>query len=570
MKLILKKLRWMNFLATGNHWTEIDLLSHKTLLLVGKNGSGKSTLLDALSFVLFNKPFRKINKPQLVNSITNANCLVECEFEINRHQFLVKRGIKPAVFEIYCDDKLVNEDPDNRDYQNALEKQILRINHQTFCQIVVLGSAIFVPFLALKTPQRREVVEDIGNLSIFSDMNKLLKLLINEDDKKLQRKLTEREILENKIQLMEEHIKELNETHTDAIVNKEAHIKEWEEKLEALRRAMFNVEETIHVLEDHVETGLTKYRPKQIELTKLKTELRHKIQMTNKDILFLMNNETCPTCKQVLQETFKIEAIKEKKEHILEVEVAIQKLNMSIEAIDEKLTTIAQLETELRETERNRDQVESNIDRYTLEIAETTEEIEQIRLRVLSADFEKFNEVQKELEDIQTVIVEMADSKAVRDYAVVLLKDTGIKSRIIKTFIPVINQLIAKYLANLDFFVEFTLDENFQEHIKSRYRDEFSYESFSQGEKLRLDLAILFTWRAIAKLRSSVNINIIILDEILDGSADSDGIANIIDLIDKMNEDNIIIISHREDQMTDRFSKVLRFEKSKNFSRLTE
>ena len=570
MKLILKKIRWMNFLSTGNRWTEIDLLNNKLTLLVGTNGAGKTTVLDALSFVLFNKAFRDTNKPLLVNKITNANCLVECEFEINNHQFLVRRGIKPAIFEIYCDGKLVNEDPDNRDYQSALEKQILRINHQTFCQIVILGSDDFIPFMKLKTPQRRAVVEDIVNLTVFSEMNKLLKAKISNDEKLLEKKLMEKTIVDNKLELMKEHSKELNETQTDAITHKENQIKEYQDKLIGLRHDMFNLEEEIQGMEEQVDDKLVAYRPKHTELMKLRTQLQTKIQMTNKDILFLLNNKTCPTCKQVLQETFKVEAVKEKKAHIFEVEDAIMRLDTSIATIDKKLIDIQKTEKDIRNYEKTRNQIESNISHYTSKITETKEEIKQIRQKVLSGEAEKFREIQAELEEIVKVINDMSDNKAVQDYAVVLLKDSGIKSRIIKTFVPIINQLIAKYLAALDFFVEFTLDENFNEKILSRYRDEFTYENFSGGEKMRLNLAILFTWRAIAKLRSSIDVNLIVFDEILDSSLDNAGIADILNLITTMVDDNILIISHREDQMIDKFNKIIKFEKNKNFSRIAE
>jgi DNA repair exonuclease SbcCD ATPase subunit len=568
MQLLLKKIRWKNFLSTGNTFIEIDLTNAKTTLIVGKNGSGKTTLLDAISYVNFGKPFRKIKKAQLVNSITNSDCLVEEEFEINGHQFFVRRGLKPDVFEIFKNGSLLTQTIDNRDYQNAYEKYIIKINHKTFCQIVMLGSAIFTPFMAMGSNDRRGVIEDLLDLEIFTKMNTLLSVKMKDCDKNLEERNTAKKITDNKLQITQEHMEKLKESRDTIIQNQQTKID--------------SINNSIQTFQDHIKEAQKKiveinvdekeykgFQTKLKQLSDLLTQLTQRNQIINKEILFLTNNQVCPTCHQDIAEEFKNKALDEKKQKSKEIDNALPTIKMKITSIDDKLKEIANKQLEISQQKTNIQMLMHDIKSLQTSKSELLMEIEGLKNEETSFEFSKLDDIRNELKAIKTDLAGLSDDRTIIGYAVALLKDSGIKAKIIKTFIPIINQLIQKYLAELDFFVEFYLDEEFDETIKSRYRDEFSYNSFSQGEKLRLDVALMFAWRGIAKLRSSININLIIFDEVLDSSADLEGTESIINLINKMTDSNVIIISHR-DQLFDKFERVIKFEKSKNFSQIVD
>lgn len=571
MRLQLEKIKFKNFMSFGNQWTEIDLDKDKTTLVVGKNGGGKSSaILDTISFALFNKPFRNINKPQLCNSITQKECLVDLEFKANGHQFRVVRGIKPVVFEIYKDGALLTQSSDHRDYQQVFEKYILKVNHKTFCQIVMLGSAIFKPFMSLPAHERRAIIEDLLDLKIFSVMNVKLKDRISTCESDIYYKNQERGRLEERIALTEKHIKELQTSNEELIKEKKAQIDDLTKKIGDFTKKKEDLNQVIDNLlieSDKEQKGIRNYD----EMHKLSHQLEHKIQQLNKDMEFLNNAETCPTCTQVIEETFKKKTIEEKSLHQDEVNKALKKLTNRVEKTQVIMKKIVDLGNQISEHKATIRQWDTNLRFYTRNLRDLNIEIEKIESKNEKIDTSELEQWHTNLSTVKSAVVEAEDDRTVMGYAMNMLKDNGIKSKIIKIYIPVINQLIQKYLAALDFFVEFKLNEEFDETIASRFRDEFSYESFSEGEKARLNLAILFSWRAIAKLRGSIDCNLVILDEIFDGSLDHTGTDDLLKLINNLtSNENIIMISHKEDQISEKFSRVLKFEKNKNFSQLVE
>lgn len=571
MKLHLKVVRFINFMSFGNQWHEIELDKFDTTLVVGKNGSGKSSaILDVISFALFNKPFRNINKPQLANSITNKQCIVELEFAANGHQFVVRRGIKPDLFEIYKNDELVSETADTRDYQRAFEKYILKVNHKTFCQVVMLGSAIFIPFMSLQAQDRRNVIEDLLDLKIFSRMNTLLKTKITDIEKTISQRNTEKQILEDRINITNQHIKELQESNEVLIIEKTKIIEETRFNITTITANIASLNEEILQLSSKTK-GLDKLNSKMSELKRIEHQLQHKVSQIDKEITFLTSNDVCPTCSQNIEEDFKIRTMTNKSAARGEVNTGVEKLKIHLDQTDAKLKAIGEIQNQIYDKSKKISEFQNSIKFYTRAIQTTEEEISRLQQRREEIDTSKLTEWKMEFDRTRSELIELDDDRTVMGYATNMLKDSGIKSKIIKTYIPIINQLIQKYLAILDFFVEFNIDEQFKEKIKSRFRDEFSYESFSEGEKARLNLAILFAWRALAKLRGSIDCNLIIFDEILDGSLDAEGTDNFVKLISQLtNQENLIIISHKEGAYDEKFSRILRFEKHKNFSHLVQ
>jgi len=566
--IFFSKVRYKNFLSTGNVFTEIDLGAHPTTLIVGENGAGKSTFLDAITFALFGKPFRNINKPQLVNSINEKDCAVEIEFIIGKIIYKVCRGIKPNTFEIYVDGDLLNQDAKSKDYQDYLEKVILKMNYKSFTQIVILGSTNFTPFMQLSAADRRIVIEDLLDIQIFSSMNVIVKNKLHAlKDEAAQLKI-QIDNTKDKIDLHKKHLDELKK-NTKEIVD--AKKKEFEENSKTLQQLQVELEQKEKQIDElmcsTVDEDFTNKRFSK--LNNLEVKIEGNIQKLEKDIEFYSVNSTCPTCDQAISN-------KEEKVHtcnskIIELTEGLNKLKEESNAVLQRINTIKTTQKELKSFEQDLVRVNtsrSQIRKYIKKLEDEIAEIEnkpamsdefKAQSKILLNALQSYNDKRKEV------------SEQTQNYDIVaqLLKDGGIKSKIIKQYVPVINKLVNKYLAAMDFFVNFNIDEEFKETIKSRHRDDFSYENFSEGEKKRIDLALLFTWRSVAKLKNSVNTNLLIFDEVFDGSLDINGTEEFMKLINMMNEGtNVFVITHKSDQMIDKFKHNIRFGKVKNFSQM--
>ena len=543
----------------------MDLASSKTTLVVGENGAGKSTLLDALSFALFNKPFRKVNKPQLMNAINKKDLVVELEFSVGKHQYKIVRGMKPNVFELYKNGDLLNQDAESKDYQKILEDQILKVNHKSFNQVVVLGSASFVPFMQLPSGQRREVIEDLLDLQIFTTMNTLLKDKLATNTTRLYELDSQTKVLEEKIKVMKEHRSRLEANTEKMLVEKNEKIEEAEKKIALIVKSRSKLQLELESLKETI-SDKDRLRDKFEKFKILEAQISSKRKNLEKSREFFHDTETCPTCTQGIEHDFKVKMIEDKTRQIEEIEAGIEKLisektklSNRIEEISTVSDKILDLTIKLNSTSTQRDQLEGYIDELRSDMKSVVESVEQ----------DNIPEIESELDAaIDTYNAEVED-RSVLQAASVVLKDGGIKAKIIKQYVPVINKLINKYLSAMDFFVQFELNEQFEETIKSRFRDEFSYASFSEGEKMRINLAILFTWRAVAKLRNSINTNLLIMDEVFDSSLDSTGTEEFMKILINLTQDtNTFIISHKTDQLWDKFERVIRFEKHKNFSRI--
>ena len=569
--ILFKVIRWKNLLSTGNAFTEIKLNENANALIIGENGAGKSTILDALTFALFGKAFRKVNKPGLVNSVNEKNCVVEIEFDTNGKQYKVIRGIKPNVFEIYCDDILLNQDSASKDYQEHLEKFILKMNYKSFTQIVILGSASFTPFMQLSPSDRRTVIEDLLDIQIFSLMNVIAKqkLIANKD--MLERNRIEMSGKEEKRIYIEKTLASLK-------TNNEEKKKHLQQQIEIHRSTYDRLRSDITILEEERErlvsqaTDQTKHKDRHRKLVGLQAKIEANLGKFQKEHSFFCDNDACPTCSQSLEQNFKSEKIKETETKIAELDKGLtdigEQINVAIETIntvDSILKKVESLKGDISVKRNQQMHLDSTINDLEDQITEmdNADKIvidNQTELDETVADIEKFTAEREQL---------LSDRKFI-DTALNLLKDGGIKTKIIKQYLPIINKQINKYLAQMGFFVNFNIDENFEESIKSRYRDEFSYHNFSEGEKMRIDLALLFTWRSIAKMRNSVNTNLLILDEVFDGSLDGNGTDEFLKIMWSMIADtNTFVISHKTDQLFDKFQKVYRFGKVKNFSQLT-
>lgn len=558
-----QKIRWRNFLSTGNSFTEIDLNKNKTTLIVGENGAGKSTILDALSFVLFGKPFRNINKPQLTNSINKKDTVCEIEFTVNKSSFKIVRGIKPVVFEVYQNGTLINQNAEQKDYQEILEKQILKTNHKSFCQVVVLGSASFVPFMQLTAANRRAIIEDILDLEIFTKMNALLKDKIQSNNQDIL-------ITEGEIKLLKEKIKMQKEYNESIIASNEKTLERKNTAIALLTNSISKSKEKISSLQSEIierkkkAEALKKEQSRLEKFKDLQTQLNHKIKSCKETIDFFNTHDDCPTCRQAIDDAFKTIVKNQKTQQIEEVNIGIDKLNKSITDINIKLEQLSVLNDEIFNLNIELSQINTKNQSWLQQIKELEVEIKQIADASANLIIENINV--NDLRDYETKYNDLIDDKDHLQAASMILKDGGIKSKIIKQYIPVINKLINKYLSQMDFFVNFELNEQFEETIKSRFRDEFTYASFSEGEKQKIDLALLFTWRAVAKMRNSLTSNLLIMDEIFDSSLDSNAADSLMNIIHQLASDsNVFIISHRE-QMNDKFTNIIRFSKHKNFS----
>ena len=569
--ILFKNLKWKNFLSTGNNWTEVDFLANKTTLVVGHNGAGKSTMLDALSFALFGKPHRNINKPQLINSINNKDCSVEVIFTVAGSEYKIIRGLKPTVFEIYKNNILLNQESHNKEYQKILEQNILKLNHKSFHQIVVLGSSSFIPFMQLPAQHRRDVIEDLLDINIFSKMNTILKeknSILKDSIRDVEYRL---EVMKNKIDTQKKYIGDINRINKDLKEQKEAAIN----ALEQEQQQLMYVNDDLLLKIQHQgaiwPTQLDKAQRKLNQLQQYQTQFNTDIKTVVKEAKFFEENCTCPTCSQDISVEVKEEKTKAASSKAKELMTAVEKVKSEIELTTQEVKTAKehldqvsanQLEFNTNSSTINRIEKQMNIIRDEIDnLTDTTSDIS-----VAKTDLEGF------IEQKDSMMEEKFKYNEQYQYNVAIaemLKDTGIKTKIVKQYLPVINKLVNQYLQILDFFVHFNLDESFTESIRSRHRDSFSYASFSEGEKQRIDLALLFTWRQVAKMKNSVATNLLVLDETFDSSLDYEGVDNLMKIIYSLDEStNVFVISHKGDILDGKFESKIEFIKEKNFSKI--
>ena len=549
-----EKIRWKNFLSTGNSFTEIEFNRSPSTLVVGENGSGKSTMLDAVCFSLFNKPFRKISKTQLINSINNKKMIVEIEFRTGSKEFKVIRGVKPNIFEVYCDGQMLDQDAAVRDTQKYLEESILKMNFKSFTQIVILGSASFTPFMQLPTASRREIIEDILDIEIFTTMNQVLREKIAVLRDEIRDVESEVEVAKSKATVQRKYIEQLEK-------DKKIKVDKIKEKIDELIEATTDLETKLSEASAEKESHDDPKERKR-KLDGIKDKLESNLRKAIKELNFYHDTDECPTCKQGLTHDFKEEKQKEKSERIQQLETGLLDMDMeysavhdAIEKYDEIVTNITELQSEIISQERYKNRLTLELNEAETNVADIDEE--KNKLKTLAKDVTNKN---KEKTD-------KGEEQHYNTAAASLLKDTGIKTRVIRQYLPIINQLVNKYLAAMDFFVHFDLDEKFNETIKSRHRDKFSYSSFSEGEKQRIDLALLFTWRTIAKMKNSASTNLLLLDEVFDSSLDNNGVDYVMNLLSTIGEEtNVFVISHKGDQLFDKFRNQIKFEKIRNYS----
>ena len=567
--IIFKSVKWKNLLSTGNSFTTIFLDKQPTTLIVGDNGSGKSTILDALTFVLFNKPFRIVKKAQLVNSVNNSETVVEVNFEIGTRKYRVMRGIKPNKFEIYCNDKMVNQDASSRDYQKYLEQNILKLNYRSFTQVVILGNASFIPFMQLKSVHRREVVEEILDIKIFSLMNMLVKNQIKDVTDELRDIDYNKELTEEKIGLQGKYIEDLKKNKDKIIREKLSKIDNnqdtIDDKVKDRETLKTENEMLLQDIADRIEV-----EDKLVKLNDIKSTLVEKHKQHSKKIDFYKNNDECPECKQTIDKDFKENMITEKNKDVDTIIKGMKQLKIELDEKTKRSKTIKGVTTKIRENDVKVARLHSSI--TELEKFNTQLETEMKSFQeggVGQSDEDKLKELKENLEKISEQRHKLREDKLYLEASKAMLQDSGIKTKIIKQYLPIMNKLINTYLTSMEFYVNFTLNENFEETIKSRYRDEFTYASFSEGEKMRIDLALLFTWRAIAKMKNSTNTNLLILDEIFDSSLDGTGTDEFLKILNTLTKENVFVISHKGDTLFDKFRSVIKFEKVKNFSHVS-
>ena len=558
----LKVVRWKNFLATGNQFLEVNLDKEPMTLIVGKNGAGKSTLIDAITFSLFGKTFKKINKGQLMNTVNEKDLVTEIEFSIGKSEWKVRRGIKPALFEIYSNGKIINQDAKSNDYQKYLEDKVLKLNFKSFTQIVVLGSASFVPFMQLSANDRRVIIEDILDIGIFSVMKNLLKdrsILLKEELGEVEYEI---KLLQEKIKLHEKHIEELK---SKSDTKRKSDL----DKIEETQREITKLSEEIEEHQDLVMSLMKSIADEQEShkknsaLDKYKAQINKNLKKLNKDKRFFEEKENCPTCEQDIDETFKRNKLNDVSDDIEEMNDGLDKLETEIENVTNRLGEISECNKKIQAEENEIRSKNTYIKSHNKFITHLNEELNN---KVEDIDAGKISILNSELESGKESRAQYAEQKRYYDILGTILNDKGIKTRIIRKYLPVINNHVNMYLKDMDFFVNFQLDENFQETIKSRHRDDFSYYSFSEGEKKRIDIALLLTWRYIAAMRNSVNVNLLILDEVFDASLDQAGVDDLMKLFHLLDNTNLFIISHKLDVLDDKFPAKITVEKHKNFS----
>ena len=569
--IVFKKVRYRNFISTGNYYTEIDFQKSSNTLIVGSNGAGKSTMLDALCFTLFGKAFRSINKPQLINAINQKDCVTECEFDIGNKKYKIIRGIKPNIFEIYQDGDLLNQDAASRDYQEYLEKFILKLNYKSFTQIVILGSASFVPFMQLSASDRRSIIEDLLDIQIFSTMNTVLKEKMSGNKDHVVENNSKLQIVEAKIEIQNTHIKSIQKTNDEKVEEYDNQIKLYNTDILELQEKIQQTSNSINILQTDVENKI-EVEARLKKFTKLESQIENNLSKYRADISFFEQNDNCPTCKQEIALGFKEQQIKENNDRVTEIESGLKVLEEKLLAEQERLNEITVKQKEIQKLQISNATNTTSITETNKYIAKLKSQIESLKSNKdnLDAENTKLNELNNELEVILQKKKELIDEKTYYEAASSLLKDTGIKTKIIKQYLPVINKVVNKHLATFDFFVNFNLDESFKETIKSRHRDAFSYESFSEGEKQRIDMALMLTWRTIAKLKNSANTNLLILDEIFDSSLDANGTEYLMNILHMLEDVNLFVISHKGDILQDKFRSVIKFEKVNNFSRIAK
>jgi DNA repair exonuclease SbcCD ATPase subunit len=562
--------RWKNFLSTGNNFTEIQLDRNSTTLIIGENGAGKSTILDALCFGLFGKPFRNINKPQLLNSVNGSAALVEVEFRIGTKKVKVVRGIKPNVFEIYVNGKMYNQDANSRDYQKYLEQQILKLNYRSFTQVVILGSSTFIPFMQLKSKQRREVVEEILDIQIFSLMNMILKTQLKTIVDDMREVDYQYNLTKEKITLQEKYIDEMFMHREKLIQDKTSLIAGNEE--EVFRKNLdikfhnTNNTELLNQITDNDSVNT-----KHSKLKDIQSQLKEKHRAHTKLVGFFESNEDCPTCQQHIDEIFKADMIDRKQGEADRVDGGLKELKDELHKVTSRQNDINDIANKIRENEVHVAKENSSLVQLEKFNATLQSEIDHLVAgEINKSDHKKLDELKETLSGFDMQKSKLREDKTYAEAAKNMLQDTGIKTKVIKQYLPIMNKLINTYLTSMEFYVNFTLNENFEETIKSRYRDEFTYDSFSEGEKMRIDLALLFTWRAVAKMKNSTNTNLLILDEIFDSSLDGTGTDEFLKILNTLGDENVFVISHKQDTLADKFRSTIRFNKIKNFSHVVE
>jgi DNA repair exonuclease SbcCD ATPase subunit len=566
-----RKVRWKNLLSTGNYYTEMDLSSNSNTLIVGGNGSGKSTMLDALCFGLFGKPFRDINKPQLLNSINGKDCVVEVEFDTGNKSYKIIRGIKPNKFEIYCNGELVNQEAASRDYQEHLEKFILKLNYKSFTQIVVLGSASFTPFMQLKSGDRREIIEDLLDIQIFSTMNGLVKERLSNNKDLIAQKKHEIELATQKVELLKKHIVQLKQNNDEKVKQHESEIEGNQSVVQTLHEELNGLAQDVSNLTEQV-SGKIEVEDKVKKLGKLESQIESNLSKFSKDIRFFESNDSCPTCRQAIALGFKETELAGLADKVQKCEHGLSELEQKLNAEQQKLNVISEFQKQIQAKQVQIATKNTTITETNKYIAKLRKQIELLSDSATATDKEEaeLTIIKQQLTDLNTNLRVLIDEKTYYEAASNLLKDTGIKTKIVKQYLPVINKLVNKYLASLDFFVNFNLDEAFRETIKSRHRDEFTYNNFSEGEKQRIDMALMLTWRAVAKLKNSSNTNLLILDETFDSSLDANGTEYLMNILHMLEGVNLFVISHKGDVLQDKFANVVRFEKVKNFSKVVK
>ena len=562
-----KSISWKNFLSTGNTPIEIKLDNHPTNLIIGKNGSGKSTLLDALCFVLFNKPFRIIKKEQMVNTINNGGCNVTIEFSVGTKNYKVIRSVKPNKFEIYKDDVLVNQDASTIDYQKYLERNIMKLNYRSFIQVVLLGSSSYEPFMKMKSRYRREAVEEILDVRVFTLMDYNLRDQQRDLGKSVSDLRHSCDLIEQKVLLQAEHLKSLKSRIGDAEESSRIKIEQNKEADRQYRQDLQQLNENIAKQQE-----IMKFKPdvdkKAKKLSKLESKIENNLETHKETLTFFETHDECPTCTQSIPKELKSKKVEEEKDTITKLQSGLQDIMQEITKVESELTQM--------------DVVSKNIQEMNINVAKIHSSLEGIKkhsddVELNTTDGQDSDKLEQELKDLSEQLdkqkTELNTLSTEKDYVDVIreiLSDKGARAQIIKKYLPIMNQLINKYLQSMDFFVSFTLDEEFNETVKSRHRDTFSYNSFSEGEKMRIDLALLFTWRTIAKMKNSTNTNLLILDEIFDSSLDGSGTEDFFKILGTMSNENVFIISHKGDILFDKFTNIIKFEKEHNFTKLED
>ena len=567
--IIFQKIRWRNFLSTGNQFTEVDFQQNATNLIVGTNGTGKSTVLDALTFSLFNKPFRKINKGQLVNSTNEKDCLVEVDFEINSKEYRVRRGIKPNLFEIVVDGTPMHKEADDRVMQKMLEENILKVNYKSFTQIVILGSTNFVPFMQLSGSNRREVIEDLLDIRIFSAMNTLIKDKIKGQKDEIRTLDLSKDNIKDKVEMQQNFIEELEKIGKDNIDKKRKKSRELGDDICILTSKNEHYEDLVFGLNKELEevSGANK---KLKKLNTLKGKITQKVSTITKEHKFFTDNTVCPTCSQNIEEEFRVNRITDAQTKAKELQTGYRELEEAIQKEEEREHQFTKLSKEITKLNNGISKNHTLISGFNRQIRDLESEIQRLTDQHANRNTEQ-GKLAEFNENLQQVYKKLADKKEevmYHDFAYSLLKDDGVKTKIIKKYLPLINQQVNRFLQMMDFYINFKLDEEFSETIESPIHEKFSYASFSEGEKMRIDLALLFTWREVARVKNSVNTNLLIMDEIFDSSLDGFGTDEFLKIIRFVIKDaNVFVISHKAD-LQDKFNSVIRFEKVKGFSRM--